>query len=326
MWDTGDLWRGEPSLGCACWSSGWQRVQGHRLCPAHLALSTGCALHIWHWALCCDLHIWHWALCCALHIWHQTLPWAVPCTSDTEHLLPCTSGTEHLAVPSTSGTEPHPWCHTTGTTLPGLVWTHTSNLFVGSPPSQAWLTNQRGLHVITTMENLGLKEIFPFLWLPQLISTGFLLLLCLESAVVSVFLLVPSVLSRVCAPLHLPWCRTASAFHFSNFYPFVLPSVQLKRKSRAFKSPPKHRISAHPWPLPTGFYSTFSSSSEAGLYVHIFDLRGIIAATRVNNAVLNYKSEYLKMKPALSHSLLPNGNACDLWPSDKGILMDKRCI
>lgn len=76
---------------------------------------------------------------------------------------------------------------------------------------------------------------------------------------------------------------------------------------------------------PQLFYSVFFSSSEAGLYVHIFDLRGIIAATRVNNAVVNYKSEYLKMKPALSHSLLPNGNACDLWPPDKGILMEKRC-
>lgn len=91
-----------------------------------------------------------------------------------------------------------------------------------------------------------------------------------------------------------------------------LPTHEEIQAPRAFRTPHKHRISAYPSPLTTGFYSVFFSSSEAGLYVHIFDLRGIIAATRVNNAVVNYKSEYLKMKPALSHSLLPNGNASDL--------------
>lgn len=159
--------------------------------------------------------------------------------------------------------------------------------------------------------------LFSLSLMPLLIPAGFLLLLCLERAVVPVFLPVPSL---SCPGQSL--CSSSSSLVQNSLCLSLLqflppcssqhPTHEEIQPPRAFRNPHKHRISAHPSPLRPGFYSIFFSSSEAGLYVHIFDLRGIIAATRVNNAAVNYKSEYLEMKPALSHSLLPNGNACDL--------------
>lgn len=136
---------------------------------------------------------------------------------------------------------------------------------------------------------------------------------------------VPSVMGfhvypgRAYALLHLPYLGTASAFHFcfllfTSLWLASIASLQLRRKS---KHPETSKSFTN-----TGFLSThyhyslfffFFCSTEAGLYVHIFDLRWIIAAKRVNNAAVNYRNEYLKMKPALAQ---PYQNRCSvMWMS-----------
>jgi len=83
------------------------------------------------------------------------------------------------------------------------------------------------------------------------------------------------------------------------------PTQEEIKTLRDLKILHKHRIFVHL--LLTDYWVFFST--EAGSYVHIFDLSWIIAAKRVNNAVVNYKNEYLKMKPAFAQ---PYQNHCSV--------------
>lgn len=102
-----------------------------------------------------------------------------------------------------------------------------------------------------------------------------------------------------------PMLGTASPFYLSFTFHLSEPpckpscSPSLNRNSQRPQNPPQTHYFCPPITIAPRFIYFFNI--EAGLYVHIFDLRWIIAAKkRVNNAALNYKNEYLKMKPALA--------------------------
>lgn len=133
---------------------------------------------------------------------------------------------------------------------------------------------------------------FPF---SLLVSAGFPSLLCLERSAVWVFIRSPC-LSHLAGLPRLPWQGQRSSpssmlennLCFSpvcfNFLPLWFASVTLLQPGRKSKHPETSKTFTNPGFLSAHYHYSIMiiifCSTEAGLYVHIFDLRWIIAAEK----------------------------------------------
>lgn len=178
--------------------------------------------------------------------------------------------------------------------------------------------------LLVNKEQNNLFLFFPFPWLPLLVSAGFLSLLCLESSSGFSFHAattpVPSVSGlciypgRVYGPLPLPCLEQPLLFTslllFTSWSLLASPaSAQARTKTtKDLKTLHKHTISAHPLPsLPDLFI--FSISRLVYMYIYLISDGLLQPKKGVNNAALNYKNEYLKMKPALAE---PSESRCSI--------------
>lgn len=90
-------------------------------------------------------------------------------------------------------------------------------------------------------------------------------------------------------------------FYFSPLGASLQAQLQSKSEQKQPKTsePSTNTISAHPLPLLPDLF-IFSILRLVYMYIYLISDGLLQPKKRVNNAALNYKNEYLKMKPALA--------------------------